>query len=670
MASLPYLLSDSFHVWLSNLDGNALTAFEITASDVSTFENMSELTVSTSSLSSKCSNTHATAKTIQSITFCVVPDDDFVVAGKSSAASSSTDPSAAESSSGDGASVLGDSSSANASAGASRSSTFSAKAIGIIGGASFTVGIVLSALVLIVVRKRRKLANHEKNQSRSNYLSFILEHHNSSNGDKGKDEDLDGTQDGSLPIEENESHGSWVFGSPRDCALLEESEAVVKRKKQSPMDDLLVYEIPLDEIALKRALTNAESAAAVEAVLPFPSVMVLAEYQGFQVVLHALLRDKKSRKIRGAEKHFVEQIRMASTLEHSCLVQFVGVIFGGSSNSSSQQRMAYKWQVGAVFEYMHHGALTTMFQSERSRREGQLYFQHGSSLSSSRVANVVGSSDLFSWYPMPATHLNSGVTSQDAGEWRCKLSIALDVALALVYLHSQQIAHGNVSAAHVFVNEHGEAKLSALHIRLPSSANSSAHADRGSVRESARLTVKKLMRMTSSSLSHSDFRNSLMHGGGGQPPATSRPVAMVTPKTPAEEWNQWHTAQQSDIYDFGVLLWELDTMLSITSMHHVDVASQSQHHRLKFAQDCPNEIMDLAQRCWQPMEHRPDAVELQEELVRLLEGRLTGSSNHSRVRGNNWSRATSESSNESSFDSGRNSYLSSCSVLAMSETDV
>lgn len=654
-----------FNEWLSNLDGNALTSFEISASDVSTFENMSELTVSTSSLSSTCSNKHATAKIIQSITFCVVPDNDFVVAGKSSAASSSTESSTAESSSGDGASVLGDSSSANASAEASRSSTFSAKAIGIIGGASFALGIVLSALVLVVVRKRRKLADHEKNQSRSNYLSFILEHHNSSNGDKGKDEDLDGTQDGSIPIEENESHGSWVFDSPRDCALLEESGAVVKRKKQGPMEDLLVYEIPLDEIALKRALTGAESAAAVEAVLPFPSVMVLAEYQGFQVVLHALLRDKKSRKIRGAEKHFVEQIRMASTLEHSCLVQFVGVIFGGNY-SSSQQRMAYKWQVGAVFEYMHHGALTTMFQSERSRREGQLYFQHGSSLSSSRVANVVGSTDLFGWYPMPATHLNGGTNSHDAGEWRCKLSIALDVALALVYLHSQQIAHGNVSAAHVFVNEHGEAKLSALHIRLPSSGN--GHADRASVRESARLTVKKLMRMTSSSLSHSDFRNSLMHGGGGAPP-TSRAMAMVTPKTPAEEWSQWHTAQQGDIYDFGLLLWELDTMLSITTMHHVDVASQSQHHRLMFAHDCPSEIMDLAQRCWQPMEHRPDAVELQEELVRLLEGRLTGSSNHSRVRGNNWSRATSESSHASS-DSSRNSYLSSCSVLAMSETNV
>jgi hypothetical protein len=245
----------------------------------------------------------------------------------------------------------------------------------------------------------------------------------------------------------------------------------------------------------------------------------------------------------------------------------------------------------------------------------------------------------------------------------------------------------------VLVNEHGEAKLSALDMLLPSEREFAA-ADRGthhdmreSIRESARRTMRRVVGLVPTHQSG--------HGGGH--------AAALTPVTPtfapAETSPSW-LAQKSDIYAFGILLWELDTLISIESMKDLALGGSSgigasarastrastraaapgqeqQHQLLKFSGECPSEIQVLARRCWSPsVRTRPEALDLQEELVRVLEGRLTTSTHVP----SNWARPTNlsavssfSSSNFSSSNfSARSSELEmdAASALALSRADV
>ncbi|KAF1791629.1 Protein kinase-like domain [Phytophthora cactorum] len=95
---------------------------------------------------------------------------------------------------------------------------------------------------------------------------------------------------------------------------------------------------------------------------------------------------------------------------------------------------------------------------------------------------------------------------------------------------------------------------------------------------------------------------------------------------------------------------------------------------LKFSADCPMELQELAHQCWHEVpSERPDAIDVQEELVRVLEGRLTVSGQAPP----NWTRpsylsATSALSSLSSSElsSNMSSLPSSCSVMAVSVADL
>ncbi|KAF1323175.1 Serine/threonine protein kinase, partial [Globisporangium splendens] len=608
-----------------NLDGNALTLIEVCRSDMTVFAGLDELTIPTFKLTS-CENAQAVLEVVDSVPFCVIEQcAAAVVAGVTPGTEDSTaEPSSTPtptSASPDTASAL------NNGSGMSKESEFSSKAIVVIGGVSFFVGLLVTTFGFFLYRKRKMLDGDAKGKSPSNYLSFGMEQRTNTDRDM-----------------EEESDMSWVYdnpnGYPNAVALLEE-EDFDKQKKHGEMDDLLVYEIPPEEIRMKGVLVSNFNSKPQKSIRN----LFVADYQGYQVVLHALLRQKKNQK--REERRFIEQIRLASTIEHPSMVQFIGLTFG--STSYQHQAVTQRWKFAVVFEYMHNGSLTSMFQTERRRREGKMY------LNSSSASNLVKGGNIFSWFPAASAQENPETAEYD---WRCKLSIALDIAMALVYLHSSQLVHGSLNSSKVLVNDHGEAKLCALDVRLPNDTNSTVERE-GSIRQSAKVRMKRMMGIKPSSFTQSQLGSSLLHGGAALTP--------TMPAAPSDSSNAKYKETKSDVYAFGLLLWELDTMLSVDTMKDLATAAEvgEEHHLLKFTAECPNEIKYLARRCWNPnIYERPDALDLQEELVQLLEGRITTSSRAV----SSWLRTTNLSL-VSSLSSSSNMSSSSVFTTAREEED-
>ncbi|KAJ0394385.1 hypothetical protein P43SY_007046 [Pythium insidiosum] len=589
-----------------NMLGNPIEQFEIARSDVAVFSRL-QLVVSVESIRQNCTNPLALREVIQDIPVCVLSDNDFSSSASRSNPKASTtpttEPTPSASSSPEKAHVV------NSDAETGRP-LLSGKAVVLIGISCFGMGLLLAAIVFVT---RRDKSN---NRSTAQQASRVLE-----SGNGGDDEEF---------------AGSWVFDSPLKhniVAILEE-DGDRHRRGRSKIDDLLVYEIPLDEIQVGDVLPSK---------LNHNEMMYLAEYQGFQVVVHVLLRNKLQR--RRVEREYIEQVRLASALEHVCIVQFIGITFETRNQS---QKNVHKWKMGAVFEYMHNGSLASMLLDERTRREGQRYCRSISGpptrLPSTQpsVQKQVVLHDMFEWYPRPASRHGG---SSSSGQWRCKLTLALDVAMALTYLHSLGIVHGYLSARKVFVNDQGEAKLSGMDLDLAMNV-SAVNPARQDVRASMiKARVKMMHIFSNSSITQSPaFDSSLMRSAGG-----AAQLQGVSQSASAHNLGPFVTSERlqgmkGDIYAFGLLLWELDTLVLVDSMKQITARTTTErgeeHLLLKFSADCPVEIQSLARRCWQPdLSRRPTALELQEELVRLLEGHNATPQTRSRT----WSRRTSSS---------------------------
>ncbi|KAG6612308.1 serine/threonine protein kinase [Phytophthora cinnamomi] len=708
-----------------DLSSNLLTAFPTIVSSLSTLvelnlesngiKSLTEFTVP-SSLASTCSNSKATHEEIQGVSFCVLEDEECVISSTSESESNSL----AQADINDISSSSGAASSQESNT-SSNSSIFSAESIGVIGSTFFLVGILLSALVFgFIWNKRRNSSDGSNDHSRRAAMKI------------NRDRRL-GSSGGNFMVFTSSGRHFWewfphpgetawgVYESPLDkynpVAILEPSpndngylgastaslQVRSKLKSKINLDDLLVYEIPPEEIQMRRALHMSASKMSSKAALALSSV------GGYKVVIQALMRSKKR-----LEKRFVEQIRLAATFDHASIVHFIGVTTGcsttasrrrgssavasphpyngnGPTNSTSESMArattksrypnmgAPSWHLGVVFEFMQHGSLATMFESERHRREGKGFHPNAS------VAASIGSGNgnIFSWYPVFANS-SASVNANPNADWRCKLSIALDVAMGLVYLHANNCAHGRVCARKVLVNEQGEAKLSAMDVLLPSDLtpkkddnnNNNRITDdfRGSLRESAMWTMQKItgLRATRSS-------KAKRHGSGGNLGRRSRNannsgqsdvsgVSAASSVTldgdnPAfeEESDEFDAtslnssgigsatvaAQRDDVYAFGTFLWELDTMIAVEE----DLASSKvgvggDPHLLQFSADCPLELQELARRCWHeapPTWARPSYLSSNSALSSLSSSEL--SSNMSSLR-------------------------SSCSVMAVSVADL
>ncbi|CAI5731751.1 unnamed protein product [Peronospora farinosa] len=134
-------------------------------------------------------------------------------------------------------------------------------------------------------------------------------------------------------------------------------------------------------------------------------------------------------------------------------------------------------------------------------------------------------------------------------------------------------------------------------------------------------------------------------------------------------------AQRDDVYAFGTFLWELDTMIVVEedlASSRITTGIGGNPHLLKFSADCPLELQELARQCWHEVPtERPDAIDVQEELVRVLEGRLTTSG---KVPPPNWTRPSYLSStsaisslSSSELSSNMSSLPSSRSMMAVAD---
>lgn len=682
------------------INDNPLSTIEICRSDVSMFQSLSKFVVP-SSVMSTCGNSKAKSEKIKGVYFCVLEDDDCDVASSADSRSGSLDSSTCSSSSSAVSEIHTD-------------SLFSAKSIGIIGGMFFIIGLVASSLVFGLIwhkqgKKGRddllhgvaRKGNQGSQPGSSEGNSFVF----TSSGKRGLGTNLfdaDGKLGSNNMYEDSRSKtpgedAAWsVYESPFDTyypvALLESSaknssifgastvslQARSKIKSKIDLDDLLVFEIPPEEIQMRHALNIsmskmkskaalALSSAGVGSVRKVDTALFLADYQGYKVVIQALMRCKKRLELR-----FVEQIRLAASLDHASIVHFIGVTTGcsttfsrrrgssaavplnpyashGLTNTLNESKSRFSnmgapaWHLGVVFEYMQHGSLASMFEAERHRREGKGV----DSNNSVAVAIGSGNGNFFSWYPVFANS-SAGVNANPNADWRCKLSIALDVAMGLVYLHANNYAHGSVCAHKVLVNEQGEAKLSAMDVVLASDLVQRkdkapyATADfRGSLRESARWTMQKISSMrpqgapkatkqpTSEDFQASRHANHSRENDGSRASEATldghnSPIDSLEASRIAAAYS---LAQRDDVYAFGTFLWELDTMIAVEedmASCRIPTGTGGSSQPLTFSADCPMELQKLACQCWHEVAtERPSAIEVQEELVRMLEGRLT-----------------------------------------------
>lgn len=273
-----------------------------------------------------------------------------------------------------------------------------------------------------------------------------------------------------------------------------------------------------------------------------------ATFRHETVVVKQLLPEKA--KVKRTLMNFMDEIRLCATLDHPKIVQFLGVMWSSLLD------------VSMVMEYMPNGDLSSLLlaQLQREARDSRCR-------------------DAYSWFH----------SACDGNQLKCKSLIALDVAEALVYLHSFEspIIHRDLKPKNVLMSESWEAKLT----------------DFGVSRE-----------MT---------EDQTMTGEIGT-------ISWIAPEVLRGE----RYSEKADVYSFGVVLTELDTCRRPYSDGVPDdehVGGKNQHTNTRIAvlvsngnlrptvhADCPRSVRALVDKClaFDPTE-RPSAVQIHFELRNL-----------------------------------------------------
>uniref|UniRef100_M4BIN2 Protein kinase domain-containing protein n=1 Tax=Hyaloperonospora arabidopsidis (strain Emoy2) TaxID=559515 RepID=M4BIN2_HYAAE len=146
----------------------------------------------------------------------------------------------------------------------------------------------------------------------------------------------------------------------------------------------------------------------------------LATFQNEKVVMKQLLPERARDK--GWSSNFMDEIRLCSTFDHPKIVRFIGVIWSSLLD------------ISMVMEYMPRGDLSTMLQMQLERE-----------------THDKRARDDYAWFHSVG----------EGGKLRCKSLIALDIAEALVYLHSFEspIIHRDLKPKNVLLGDSWETKL-------------------------------------------------------------------------------------------------------------------------------------------------------------------------------------------------------------------
>lgn len=288
-------------------------------------------------------------------------------------------------------------------------------------------------------------------------------------------------------------------------------------------EDLIPYRLPIEDILIQEELASGGF-----------GVVHLAHLYGQRVVVKQILPKAMSKDLL---RRFMDEIRLYARMDHPKIVHFIGLAWTNLLDLS------------LVIEYMPRGDLTTLLRLKRLEKDNRR---------------------TFSWL------------GEDS-EPRSKVHLALDMAEALVYLHSfdPTIIHRDIKSRNVLLNHEWEAKLS----------------DFGISRETS--------------------DESTMTGGMGT-------TAWIAPEVLQGD----RYAESADIFSFGITLSEMDTCghpynsnrLEEDALTDAKIALLVSTDAIKptIENDCPPEIRELILQCVAfKASDRPTAVALHYQLRKI-----------------------------------------------------
>ncbi|CAK4804687.1 unnamed protein product [Aphanomyces euteiches] len=283
------------------------------------------------------------------------------------------------------------------------------------------------------------------------------------------------------------------------------------------------HRVPMREIQILKSLENLPTA--VDGATAARSMLYKAQFNERLVVLKTLTTNEPGE----AMDAFVSAIRLRAMLDHPNIVAFVGVVW-----SSNAQTNGY----GLLLEYLSHGDLARVLAYDMSREPPERLLQ---------------------WRPTLRMHYP-------------KVSILLNIAAAIVYLHSfsPPVVHRNIQAKSILLTEKWTAKLN----------------------------------------------------GFKTAPRWTPPDLITAPEVlRGEEWTE-----MADIYSFGILICELDLgrhpyVNPKNPENDEQIATLVKADLLQptFSVECPVQVQDVAKRCLAfDRKSRPAAVEMEFWIRKLV----------------------------------------------------
>lgn len=304
---------------------------------------------------------------------------------------------------------------------------------------------------------------------------------------------------------------------------------------------------------------------------------------------------------------FSREIQLHSLVSHANIVNFVGYLRGGPfGQATGGKQNKISKSLTLVMEYMSMGTLDSFIEAQKVQLQEALILQrtgvehvtdedeevskfHDGSLDMPEPPTIHNTLHLWNWY-------------RDSPSSKSKLSVAIDIARALVYLHSFSPAlfHGNFSPRKVLLDDKWHVKLNDLSCTSALLKWSERHASDGD----------------------SSSNGSSSRASGSSQVGEQDEVQMdMTVWTAPEVIDGQQYTTKADMYSFGILLSYLDTYeFPVDALHRVDsevaILSSSSYNVIPMMGNrSPVALRMLTMQClsFQP-EDRPSADEALNEL--------------------------------------------------------